>query len=97
MQETERLRKNSGSIFRKEEDGAFLFDPETGNLKYINEMGVNIYELCDGSLNERDIAALVIENYKDISREQIEKDVHAFLSELVEMKFLKREEVPDNG
>jgi len=43
----ERLVQNSGNVFRQEEDGAFLFDPETGNLKYLNAMGVNVYELCD--------------------------------------------------
>ena len=74
LNSTDRLVQNHKSIFRKEEDGVFLFDLDTGNLKYINEMGVNIYELCDGSLNVGDIAALVMENYKDISREPIEKD-----------------------
>jgi hypothetical protein len=74
LNSTDRLVQNYKSIFRKEEDGAFLFDSDMGNMKYINEMGVNIYELCDGSLNVGDIAALVMENYKDISREPIEKD-----------------------
>ena len=74
LNSTDRLVQNHKSIFRKEEDVAFLFDSDMGNMKYINEMGVNIYELCDGSLNVGDIAALVMENYKDIPREPIEKD-----------------------
>jgi hypothetical protein len=74
LNSTDRLVQNHKSIFRKEEDGVFLFDSDTENMKYINEMGVNIYELCDGSLNVGDIAALVMENYKDIPREPIEKD-----------------------
>jgi len=74
LNSTDRLVQNHKSIFRKKEDGAFLFDSDTENMKYINAMGVNIYELCDGSLNVGDIAALVMENYKDISREPIEKD-----------------------
>ena len=74
LNSTDRLVQNHKSIFRKEEDGAFLFDSDTENMKYINAMGINIYELCHGSINVGDIAALVMENYKDISREPIEKD-----------------------
>jgi hypothetical protein len=96
LKETERLSQNSENIFREEEDGAFLFDPETGNLKYINTMGVNIYQLCDGSMTVGDITAIVIESYRDISREQIENDVKYFFMALVEMNFLKREEASDD-
>ena len=96
LKETERLSQNSENIFREEEDGAFLFDPETGNLKYINTMGVNIYQLCDGSMTVGEVTTLVIDNFKDIAREQIETDVKHFLEALVEINFLKREEAPDD-
>ena len=96
LKETERLSQNSENIFREEEDGAFLFDPETGNLKYINNMGVNIYQLCDGSMTVGEVTALVIDNFKDITRERIETDVKHFLEALVEINFLKREEAPDD-
>lgn len=80
------------SIFRAEEDGAFLFDPENGNLKYINEMGGNIYHLCNGHSSVLDIKSRVKKNYRDIPEEQIEKDVGDFLQDLTEMRFLKKKE-----
>ena len=90
LQDIERLYQNKDCIFREEEGGAFLFDPGTGNLKFINSMGVNIYELCDGKITVGEIAALVIDNYKDISSKQIEDDVKTFLKSLLDMGFLKR-------
>jgi hypothetical protein len=93
----ERLSQNTDCIFREEEDGAFLFDPETGNLKFINGMGVNIYQLCDGKMTVGDITSLVSENYKDISSKKIEDDIKVFLQDLVKMEFLKREETSHDG
>jgi len=89
---TDHLVQNQESVFRKEEEGAFLFDPDTGNLKYINNMGVNIYQLCDGGMSVGDIIALVAENYKDISGVQIANDIKNFLKTLIEMKFLNAKE-----
>ena len=82
------LIHNPESIFRQEEDGAFLFHPETGNLKYINQMGVILYQLLDGAMSTSDIIATLKEKYADIPGEQIEKDVKKFLADLVEMEFL---------
>jgi hypothetical protein len=93
---TDRLVQNHESIFRKEEDGAFLFDPETGMLKYINNMGVNIYQLCDGGMTVGDITAMIIENYTGVSGDQIENDIKRFLGTLVEMKYLNREETSND-
>ena len=90
LRDMERLSQNKDCIFREEEDGAFLFDPGTGNLKFINGMGVNIYQLCDGRMTVGDITALVIENYKDISSKKIEEDVKIFLKSLLDMGFLKK-------
>jgi hypothetical protein len=92
LKNIERLSQKRDCIFREEEDGAFLFDPETGNLKFINNMGVNIYQLCDGRMTIGDITSLVIENYKDISSKQIEEDIKVFLRSLIEMEFLRRDE-----
>ena len=97
LKNIERLSRNTDCIFREEEDGAFLFDPESGNLKFINSMGVNIYQLCDGKMTVGDITLLVSENYKDISGKKIEDDVKIFLQELVKMEFLKREEAGNDG
>ena len=92
LKDNDYLVQNPESIFREEEDGAFLFDPESGNLKYINGMGVSIYHLCNGRRSVLDIKSLVKENYKDIPEERIEKDIEDFLQDITEMEFLKKKE-----
>ena len=90
LKDNDYLAQNPEIIFREEDDGAFLFDPQSGNLKYINGMGVNIYYLCSGNRSVTDIKSLVKENYRDVPQEQIEKDIKNFLQELTEMEFLKK-------
>lgn len=91
LKNIERLSQNKDCIFREEDEGAFLFDPETGNLKFINSMGVNVYQLCDGSMTIGDITSMVIGSYREISSKKIEEDIKVFLKSLVEMGFLRRD------
>jgi len=84
------LKSNPEMVFRKEDDGAFLFDPDTGNLKYLNRNGVNIYELCDGRKTIGEITSILKGIYKETAAETIAADTESFVEELVTMKFLMR-------
>jgi len=89
------LKPNPEMVFRKEEDGAFLFDPHTGNLKYLNASGVNMYELCDGRKTVGDIISLLMEFYPDMAVEKIAADTKHFFESLAAMQFLTKSE--NNG
>lgn len=86
------LEPNPEMVFRKEEDGAFLFDPRTGNLKYLNANGVNIYELCDGRKTVGDIITLLMELYPDVAVEKIAADTGLFFEGLAAMQFMTKSE-----
>ena len=86
------LKQNPEMVFRKEEDGAFLFDPHTGNLKYLNATGVNIYELCDGRKTVGDIITLLMELYPDVAVEKIAADTGLFFEGLAAMQFMTKSE-----
>jgi len=86
------LKPNPDMVFRKEDDGAFLFDPHTGNLKYLNSSGVNIYELCDGRKTVSDIITLLIEFYPEMAVEKISADTELFFEGLAAMQFLTKYE-----
>ncbi len=86
----ERLVQNENSVFREEDDGAFLFDPEGGRLKYLNTTGTEVYRLCDGTRNVREIIDIVAGVFAETPRNDIERDVTAFLATLLEMNFLVR-------
>lgn len=86
----ERLVQNENSVFREEDDGAFLFDPEGGRLKYLNTTGAEVYRLCDGTRNVEEIVDVVAGVFAETPRKDIERDVTAFLATLLEMNFIVR-------
>jgi len=88
----DRLKPNPEMVFRKEEEGAFLFDPHTGNLKYLNANGVNIYELCDGRKTVGEIIAFLMEFYPDMAVEKIAADTELFFETLASMQFVIKSE-----
>jgi hypothetical protein len=90
MKQGFRFIKNSQIIFRKEENGAYLYDPDSGSLKYINRVGTFLYELCDGLHLVEGMTFRIACDYQDVSVNQIEQDVDRFLADLLQMGFLKR-------
>jgi len=86
------LKPNPEMVFRKEEEGAFLFDPHTGNLKYMNANGVNIYELCDGRKTVGDIIKLLKEFYPEVAVDKVAADTGLFFEGLAAMNFLTKSE-----
>ena len=75
---------NPEVVFREEEEGAFILDPETGELKILNETGAFIFKLCDGKHTEDDIVEMVAREFEVDNREKVRGDVRDFLEELKE-------------
>jgi hypothetical protein len=86
-------KTNPEMVFRKEEEGAFLFDPRTGNLKYLNATGVIVYELCDGVNTVKDIHMLIAKLYPEIETEKLATDTELFFENLLSMHFIKINEI----
>lgn len=82
MDFTCRFKQNTNITFREEGDGAFLFDPETGNLKYMNQTAKEMFLMLDG---RRDVAKLtesLHERYPGQDLRQICNDLEQFLKDL---------------
>ncbi len=90
MKQEFKLIQNTKIIFRKEENGAYLYDPDSGKLKYINRVGTSLYELCDGLHPVEWMIARIGRDYQSVPLEQIEKDVDRFLADLLQMDFVTR-------
>ena len=88
MNSTSRYDRNRDIVFREEDEGAFLFDPDSGNLKYLNLTGKETFSMLDG---EKDIGQLTTElqqQYPDIEPEQIRKDLEDFVKVLEMNNFI---------
>lgn len=88
MNFTQRFERNSRSIFREEDDGAFLFDPETGNLKYLNRSAKDVFLMINGQNDISKVIDRLFGLYHDVDRKQIQTDVESFLTELKENGFI---------
>lgn len=92
LSEREILFANEHNVYREEEEGAFLFDPDDGKLKFLNGTGREVYNLCDGNRTIGEIIDLVASFYEEVPKERIVEDTMAFFRTLLTMKFLLRKE-----
>ena len=82
------LSVNEDVLYRDEGDGAFLFKPETGNLKYLNSSGKEIFL----ALKREKKISRVIDHlhtlYPELDPDRLQEDVNSFLKELEENGFI---------
>jgi len=76
-------------VFRKEEEGAFLFNPDDGAIKVLNGVGAFIWQLLDGKNTTEKICQQLEKNFSDEKVPQLKKDFEAFLAELQKMRLLE--------
>jgi len=88
MDKTKRFQRDEKIVYREEEDGAFLFDPDTGNLKYMNRTGKETYLLLDDQTGVDKVIDRLMKLCPDTTRRQIEMDVEVFIKELEENGFI---------
>ena len=90
MDLTKKFIKNTSIVYREEEDGAFLFDPETGNLKYMNQSAKKAFLMLNGQNDVNQLVQSIVDLYPDTHIKQIRNDVGTFLEQLVIRIFIYR-------
>ncbi len=82
MDLTKKFVKNPSIVYREEEDGAFLFDPETGNLKYMNHSAKETFLMLNGQKDVSRLIQYLLTLYPDVDFKQIQKDIGSFIEQL---------------
>lgn len=75
-------------VLREEDNGAFLFDTGTNMLKAVNETGRDIIKLMEGKKSFEEILDSLADEYEDVAKVTIEKDMKAFFTELLKLKLV---------
>lgn len=75
---------NPELVFRTDGEEGLLFDPETGQIIYLNETAAFIYDLLDGMHSREQIVGLLMQRYDILARETAESDLDALLQEMHE-------------
>jgi hypothetical protein len=88
VNDSSRFKPADGIIYREEGQGGFLFDPKTGNLKYMNLSAKESFLLVDGMNSVAQIARLLSRRYPEIDPPSIQRDVEQFLEELEKDRFI---------
>jgi hypothetical protein len=81
--------RDQNTILRKDVEGAYLYEPDSGKLLYINSMGLSLYELCDGAHTRDEIVAKMEDCY-DAPMNTLRNDVIGFLDSMAERSFIKK-------
>lgn len=82
------FRKNEKIVYREEDDGAFLFDPDSGDLRYMNQSGKETFAMVKGGRDIRQIVDSLSGLYPEVEPPQIQSDVENFLTDLAENHFI---------
>ncbi len=88
MESEKRFRRNEKIVFREEDDGAFLFDPDSGDLRYLNQSGKETFLLLSEDQSISRVIQHMIELYPDVEPQKIEADVRDFVKDLEETCFI---------
>ena len=86
--QSEAFRIKPDTVFREEDDGAFLFDPDTGRVCYLNDLGKAIWGLCEKKKSAEQIIEKVCAEYPDEPAVKITADCNTFFDELKRLTFI---------
>jgi len=75
-------------VLREEGDEAFLFNPDTGSIKVLNNTGIFIWKLCNGGFSKEDILKKILDAYNIKSKESAEKDLDDFLDQAQKLGYI---------
>lgn len=83
------LKASPRIVFREEGEDALLFDPDSGNVKVLNEAGKFIWGNLNGQ-NSKDMLVKEIMDTFDISdNKTVGEDLNKFLDDLKKLNFLE--------
>jgi len=88
------FKQNDKIVYREEEDGAFLFDPDTGDLRYMNLSGRETFSQLNGDRDIDKIVRTMMALYPEIEPSQVQQDVENFLRDLLESHFILPAKTP---
>lgn len=80
---------NPDVVLREEDDdGALLFNPDTNDVKVINQTGLCIWNACNKASNLAEIIKAVKTDFDQVPDEKIESETKAFVDALIQSEFI---------
>jgi hypothetical protein len=84
-----RYLRNPDVVLREEdEDGGLLFNPDTNQVKVINQTGLFIWQLCDGLYGLDEIVQSLHQTFEDVPTNAVCQDVQEFLDDMSQTGYI---------
>jgi hypothetical protein len=81
--------RNPDVVLREEdEDGGLLFNPDTNQIRVLNNTGLFIWKMCDGTSDFPDFLAAIRESYEEVPEEQTDIQIKGFIDDMVASGFI---------
>ena len=88
LSENEMFIVNHEIVSRTEDEGTFLFDPNTGRICYLNDTGIDIWKFCKKPVTLKQVINEICSEYPEMTRNQISSDCQKFFNDLMKFGFL---------
>ena len=87
--EVQRFIRNPDVVLHEEDpDGALVFNPDTDQIKVLNQTGFFIWLLCDGSHDKQGIVRCVRESFDKVPEDQVSGQVEDFVNDMLSAGFI---------
>ena len=84
-----RYTRNPDVVLREEDpDGALLFNPDTNQIRVLNNTGLFVWKLCDGSQDLPGFVAAMQESFDQVPEDQVTAQVTEYVDEMVAAGFI---------
>jgi hypothetical protein len=84
-----RFIKNPDVVLHEEDpDGALVFNPDTDQIRVLNQTGFFVWQLCDGSHDMQSLVSGVRASFDDVPDDNVSTQVEDFVNEMVGAGFI---------
>jgi len=89
MINTRFIQNENISLREEDEDGALLFEPDTGKIVVLNLTGVELWKRLKEPNDIKSLKSYIIENFSETDNHDVEKEINEFITQLKELEFIK--------
>ena len=84
-----RYIRNPDVVLREEDpDGALLFNPDTNQIRVLNNTVLFVWKLCDGSQGLPGFVAAMQESFDQVPEDQVTAQVTEYVDDMVAAGFI---------
>ena len=87
--QVQRFIRNPDVVLHEEDpDGALVFNPDTDQIRVLNQTGYFVWQLCDGSHDMQSLVTSVRGSFDEVPEINVSTQVEDYVNEMVNAGFI---------